>query len=349
MGRVAPDGVARFKDVICEADVASFLVAVEIAPPDAAVPLKQALLDACARASEERCVEPQPEQTEPNIVAIVSWQDAQHARLEVALRREQRWVARTMAFSDQDPAEERWRAVGLVIGTLASLIANNKEPPPEETLPRAAPPADLPKPTPTPAPSPTPSEPAASARPPEHDEGLPTHAPAPLPPAHDGWVSASLVVGTALDHGAPRMGGEIDANIILGKSVYGVVGLAYSGGLTRIEGVQSTFAEALAGLLYEEKLSRTLSACVHGEGLVLRFAPSVADSNGGTTDGERWLGGVRLGADVLFWGADPVGFFLGGAGQWTAAATDVRFEGKPVGSAPSLGYVVKVGTSIGFR
>src|ERR1043165_6085303 len=150
MGRAAPDGVARFKGVICGADVASFLVAVEIAPPDAAAPLKQALLDACARASEERCVEPQPEQSEPNIVAIVSWQDAQHARLEVALRRKQRWVAPTMAFSDQDPAEERWRAVGLVIGTLASLIAQNKEPPPEETLPHAAPPTELPKPAPNP-------------------------------------------------------------------------------------------------------------------------------------------------------------------------------------------------------
>jgi hypothetical protein len=212
------------------------------------------------------------------------------------------------------------------------------------------PPAEPPPAAPVPAPGPKSGGTPEPAEPPQHDEPLPGGpVPVPLPPAHNGWVSASLVVGTALDRGAPRMGGELDADIVLGKPVYALVGLAYSGGLTRVDGVQSTFAEAFAGLLYEQELARRLSICAHGEALLQRFSPSVAEGSGGTTDGERWLGGARLGADVLFWGADPVGFFIGGAGRWTAAPTDVRFSGKPIGTAPALGYVLRAGTSIGFR
>ena len=96
-----PGRPRRARGVLYASEMVQALVAVEIAPPDAAAPLKQSLLDACGRAAEERCAEPQGEQ-EPNVVAIVSWADPLHARLEVALRREQRWVVRTMGFGAQD-------------------------------------------------------------------------------------------------------------------------------------------------------------------------------------------------------------------------------------------------------
>jgi hypothetical protein len=328
------------------------LVAVEIAPPDAGASLKQSLLDACSRAAEVRCTEPQGEQADPNIVAIVSWRDPQHARLEVALRREQRWVVRTMAFAEQDAPEERWRAVGLVIGTLASLIARNVEPPPDDGNTRPLPPASAtggpPPVSAPPAEHSDSDEPPASE--PDHVEAAsivetPTNEPTPRP----AWLGISVVVGSALDRGAPRLGAELDGQLRLAGSLYGLAGIAYSASVARVDGVQTSFAEAFAGLLYAHDLGHAFAAAVHAEGVLERFSPSIDSSSGGATEGERWLGGARLGADVFYWGLEPVGFFLGGAAKWTAGQTDVQASGKYVGSTPTLGYVFRAGTSFGFR
>jgi hypothetical protein len=328
------------------------LVAVEIAPPDAGTSLKQSLMDACSRAAEERCTEAQGEQADPSIIAIVSWRDPLHARLEVALRREQRWVVRTMAFAEQDAAEERWRAVGLVIGTLASLIAHNVEPPPEEGAARPLPPASgasgsASKGTAPPVSADADGPPASQ---PDHVEPpsiveSPTYEPPPRP----AWVGLAVVVGSALDRGSPRLGAELDGHLRLAGSVYGLAGGAYSASLSRVDGVQTTFVEAFAGLLYARELSRAFAATFHAEGLLERFAPSLDPASGGTTEGERWLGGARLGMDAYYWGLEPVGFFLGGSGKWTAGQTDVQASGKYVGSTPALGYVFRAGTSFAFR
>jgi hypothetical protein len=328
------------------------LVAVEIAPPDAGASLKQSLLDACSRAAEERCTEPQVEQGDPNIVAIVSWRDPLHARLEVALRREHRWVARTMAFAEQDAPEERWRAVGLVIGTLASLIARNVEPPPEEGSIRPLPPAS--GTTGAPPASAPPAERTNADEPPsgepDHVEPAsivesPTNEASPRP----AWLGVSIVVGSALDRGAPRLGGELDGHLRLAGSLYGLAGIAYSASVARVDGVQTSFAEAFAGLLYAHLLGDSFTGVIHAEGMLERFAPSIDSSSGGVTEGERWLGGARLGVDAIYWGLEPVGFFLGVAGKWTAGQTDVQASGKYVGSTPTIGYVLRAGTSFGFR
>jgi hypothetical protein len=335
--------------------MAPALVAIEIAPPDAAPPLKQSLLDACGRSAEAPCVEAQGEQAEPSIVAIVSWQDPLHVRLEVALRHEQRWVVRAMAFAEQDAPEERWRAVGLVIGTLGTLIAQNKEPPGTEASHAVAPPGAAEGPGPVePALPPLRSEPAPAVPP---VEGTPDHvapgesgtAPAGNEKHRDGWVGAALVVGSALDHGSPRMGAELDGQVHLGSSVYALVGFSYSAALARVDGVQTTFAEAFAGLLYAREVSKNYNAAFHVEALAERFSPSITSGDGGPTEGERWLGGARAGADVFYWGLEPIGFFLGAAAKWTAGATDVRRSGQYVGSAPTLGYVVRAGTAFDFR
>jgi hypothetical protein len=326
------------------------LVAVEIAPPDAAAPLKQSLLDACGRAAEERCAEPQGE-LEPNIVAIVSWADPLHARVEVALRREQRWVVRTMGFGAQDAPEERWRAVGLVIGTLASLMAHNKEPPPQEEI--STPPAPKEEP-PAPAPTvvaPPPPTPPVQLSPPEPDHVVvqPRHEATAEERMRRGFVSASVVVGSALDRGSPRLGGELDGHLLLGSGIYALAGAAYSASLARVGGVETTFAEAFLGLSYAHELGASFTSVIHAEALGERFSPSIQDGNGGPSSGERWLGGARLGADVYFWRTEPVGFFLGVSAKWTAGVTDVRAQGDYVGSAPAFGYVIRAGAALGFR
>ena len=342
------------------------LVAVEIAPPNAAAPLKQSLLDACSRAAEERCVEPEGEQ-EPNVVAIVSWTDPLHARLEVALRREQRWVVRTMGFAAQDAPAERWRAVGLVIGTLATLMAHNKEPPPEPaSKPSPSEPVSrLPPSEPVSKPSPSEEEPSPPAAPPIAPvPPATTVAPAPpevdhvveppptvraAGPARRGFVGAGVVVGSALDRGSPRVGGEIDGHLLLGAGIHAQAGAAYSAAVARVGGVETTFAEAFLGLAYVNNLGASFTSCFHAEALGQRFSPSIVNGGGGQTSGERLLGGARIGADVYFWGATPIGFFAGAAAKWTAGVTDVRSDGAFIGTAPSLGYVVRAGAAFGFR
>jgi hypothetical protein len=330
----------------------SALVAVEIAPPDAGTALKQSLLDACSRAAEERCTEPQGEQTEPNIVAIVSWRDPLHARLEVALRREQRWVVRTMAFADQDAPEERWRAVGLVIGTLASLIARNIEPPPADGEARPTTTPSGPGGTPPPAPAPPASADRAAPPAEEPDHVAPpaiVESPTYEPPPRTAWLGIAVVVGSALDRGAPRVGGELDGHLRLAGDLYGLVGGSYSAATARVDGVQTSFAEAFAGLLYARDLGHAFTATFRAEGLLERFAPSIDSASGGATEGERWLGGARAGVDAFYWGLEPVGFFLGGGIKWTPAPTDVEVSGKYVGSTPTIGYVFRAGTSFAFR
>src|SRR5215471_6679784 len=167
----------------------SALVAVEIAPPDAGTALKQSLLDACSRAAEQRCTEPQGE-TEPNIVAIISWRDPLHATVEVALRREQRWIVRTMAFVDQDAPEERWRAVGLVIGTLASHISHNIEPPPVEgNGPTLPPPSGGSGSSPAGVTLPAPAVVAGPPEEPDRVEPAPiVETPMYVPPPRPAWI-----------------------------------------------------------------------------------------------------------------------------------------------------------------
>jgi hypothetical protein len=325
--------------------MAPALVAVEIAPPDAAAPLKQSLLDACSRAAEEQCVEAQGEQ-EPNVVAIVSWADPFHTRLEVALRREQRWVARTMGFGPRDAPEERWRAVGLVIGTLASLMAHSKEPGAVDSAPGPATAAPQGPPSPaTPVPlSPPPAEAAPEPAAP-NPASVPDHVAEPRPsessttvtPFRRGWLEASAVIGSALDRGSPRLGAELDGHLHLGNGIYASLGAAYSTAASRVDGVQTTFAEAFLGLLYARELGASFSGALHAEALGERFSPSIDGGNGGPTSGERWLGGARFGADVCYWA------------KWTAGVTDVDSAGKFVGSAPAFGYVFRAGATYGFR
>ncbi|HEX4339071.1 MAG TPA: hypothetical protein VH062_24355 [Polyangiaceae bacterium] len=332
--------------------MAPALVAVEIAPPDATPLLKQSLLDACSRAAEESCVIAQGEQ-EPNVVAIVSWGDPLHARLEVALRREQRWVVRAMGFEQRDAPEERWRAVGLVIGTLASLMAHNKEVPvAPETKPTPLPvPAPAPPVAAAPGP-PLPPEEPATEQPLTGDrvaEPIPTESVTERPPSRHAFIDAALVVGSALDRGPPRLGAEVDGHLLLVGDVYALLGAAYTTATSRVAGVQTTFAEAFIGVSYVRELGSAFTLALHAEALGERFSPSIESGNGGPSSGERWLGGARAGADVYLWRTDPLGFFAGAAAKWTSGVTDVSDGGTFVGSAPSFGYVVRAGAAYGFR
>lgn len=334
-------------------------VVVEIAPPESPQALRQALVDACSRAVRDAvCTDGAAPGGEPAaVVAMVSWKDASNVHIEIAIRATEQWVARDVVFDDHDPPEERWRAAGLVIGTLASVMEHGVQLPPEgrpvappEPPPSPAPPVTAsaaPPPPPPPLAEPVPAP--APARPASEEEagrepGTPAPAPASATPRH-GWLHAAAIAGSALDSGPPRVGGEIAGHALVAASgLYASAGLSYSEGAGRVHGVRTSFAEAFAGLLFARKLSATLTTALHAEGTCQGFAPSENDvAADGPKSGQRWIGGLRLGADLIVWAAEPAGVFIGGSGRWNAGVTDVRVGDTVIGSSPAFGYAARAG------
>lgn len=349
-------------------------IAVEIAPSDSSPELRQVLLDACTRAVQETtCVESNAQSSAtPVVVAIVSWRDANNVRLEVALRLERRWIVRDVTFGANDDPAERWRAAGLVIGTLASVVANGgptaveseAQPAPEvgseQGVDSTAPPAETSPPPATTTPPPPP--PPAAARPTTPSPAKTvaaqstTHirdtgerrkiAAEPLPP---GWMELAGIFGSALDSGPWRAGGELAARAIIPTlPLFGSIGISVSTTLGRVTGVSALWTEMVAGLGYRYELDGPF--CLQGrlEGIAQRFSVSIADGEQAPTSGDRWIVGARAGADVAWWTWKNVGFVLGGTASWNSGTTEVRLGGERVASSTPLSYAVRAGVAYAF-
>lgn len=308
-------------------------VVVEIAPQEAPEALREALLDACTGAAQgARCVEGTPEEGDAaDVVAIVSWRDAESVRLEVALRRKNEWVARDLDFSETDIEEERWRTVGLVIGTLGSVLVNEdrSEPAPPPPEPPPAPPPPEPPPLPPP-PRPMPSPESGPRR---------------------GFVSLGATLGSAFRTGAPRLGGVLDGALLVHgrgrEGFYATAGVGYAERLGRGGDVRATWLEGSLGAAFVRELGASVGVVLRADGFVERFAASV-DTGGAPSTASRVTGGARLGADLAWWPLEPLGIFAGGGARWTAGTTEVRSGEQPAGTTPALGYFLRLGVGYGF-
>jgi len=117
----------------------------------------------------------------------------------------------------------------------------------------------------------------------------------------------------------------------------------------RYQHVRTTWTEAFAGFVLARPISGRLEWDVHAEGLVQRVeADADVPGAGSPTNGARWLGGGRLGADLRYWAADTLGVFVGVSGQAIAGVTTVRVADEGVGTATALGYVARAGISFGM-
>ena len=82
------------------------IVAVELTTSEAPAALQRSLLDACsAGLRRAECVLAARGDAKPAAVAMVSWTDPAHARVEVGVERAEGadWRVRELAFSPQDP------------------------------------------------------------------------------------------------------------------------------------------------------------------------------------------------------------------------------------------------------
>ena len=333
-------------------------VVVEIAPPDAPLPLRQALLSACSRAVHDSgCVEGDTAQA-PSVVAIVSWRSGTHVRIDVALRPERAWETREIDFETTDAPEERWRAVGLAIGTLASAFVEPEGAAPSPST-SVTPPANAPTATPPAAPSAPPQKkpPAQPPPPPSPPEEVERRGEAeepaternvPLPPLR-AFVDAGALAGPALQGISARVGGEVDGRLrVFDGGVFASLGAAYAASATTPSGVEITFLDGFVGLALARDFDR-FSGLVHADAVLRRLALAIGPGDAGPRSGARWLGGARVGLEGIYWATPGFGIFVGASGDVLSGATDVQVTEHEVGRVGAFGYLVRAGVSVGIR
>jgi hypothetical protein len=166
-------------------------------------------------------------------IAIVTWEEGDHARVEVGIRREpvSEWRLRELTFQAADADIERYRSVGFVIGSLTTA-AREEAAAPEPPAPKPKPEPPPPKPI-----SPPPAEPKHEAAPPRSGGGF-----------KRGWVGIAGMLGGGLDRGKARYGAEV----AVGVRIVPHLGVVVSGGAsTRArddKGMKPEWLEAGVGL-----------------------------------------------------------------------------------------------------
>lgn len=296
------------------------LSAVETASPNASV-----LIAACSAAVTDGECKLGPESGETRAVVIVSW-DAAHSRAHIEIGVPQdgrnRWTNRDLDFIASDPEPERWKSVGLVIGTLVGQAER------ERTEPKTTAPAPTPPPvTPPPAPAPKTDEP-----------------PPQTPPPNRLWLGAELVVGPALDDGSWRFGpGVVGVYDVAPDRVFALTTLRYMVRPADSQDVDARWIGVSLGVGLHHEPARGWRIEGRAETLLERMDATLSsverDSDG------RWLPGMRIaiGGARLFdrWGALTLGLEATGVSKGTL----VTLRGERIGRAPPLTW----GASAGFR
>jgi hypothetical protein len=306
-------------------------VVIELSTADAASPNATALVDACSAAVSDGECRLGQENRDARAIVIVSWNpEHRRAHIEIGIAREgkDRWSRRDLDFAESDPEPERWKAVGLIVGTLVGE-AERSQPPASET----------PKET-TPSP-PGPSSPSAQLTPP------PATAPPPGPsptPARHRWIGATVLAGPAFDDRSWRFGPGLVGVVDLPLPQLFVSGSASY--LMRPEDKHDVDARWFVlslgvGLHHEAGASRRVEGSV--EAVLDRMDATVTSSQFDRAG--RWLPGVQLGIGGSYlvdrWGAVTAGAFATALSKGTV----ITVAGEKVGRAPPLTW----GFSLGFR
>jgi hypothetical protein len=198
-------------------------IVVDLGPYVAAAELRY-VLDACNEVVAEGACLPQGEQgdVEPRALAVARTEDraARVVEIEVRLMHSEQPLVRTLRFTREDPARERWRSVGLAIATLvgegqraqeAEQAAREAEAPTRSAPPPSAPPPSAPPP---PAPPPTPVLEDARAE---------------VEPLAGVFIGVGVFGGPALADGSGRVGASLRGGwasssglMLLGSAGYSV-------------------------------------------------------------------------------------------------------------------------------
>lgn len=282
------------------------------------------------------------EGTDSRAVVIVSW-DSEHRRahLEIGVPHQgsNRWRSRDLTFGEADPEPERWKAVGLVVGTLVGEAERERDSPSEASTSSGPTPANAPAATGTPAsPAPKPATPSAAVEPQRPKTGRLPDSRAPR-----NWVGVEFAAGPALDDGSWRYGPGLVAVFELDIPMFVVATARYLARPEDSRDVEARWFVLSAG-----------AGVSHDAGSGWRFegtSEMVLDRMDASITTERfdqsgrWLPGARLGIGVAKrldrWGAASLGLHATALTKGTV----VTVGGEQVGRAPPL----TLGISAGFR
>jgi len=117
-------------------------IAVEVPAGSATAEQAEALLRACnVAAAPDRCETAGATSETPAAFAVVSWQGELAVHVEVGHPGADGWLERRIIFAPEDPALERWQAVGYAIGTLYGATEKKSAAPAPTLTPEQASPA----------------------------------------------------------------------------------------------------------------------------------------------------------------------------------------------------------------
>ena len=275
----------------------------------------QYVLDACNEVVADGVCLPKGDASleEPRAIAIAK-RTASVIEIEVQLMDSQQPpLLRTLRFTREDPARERWRSVGLAIATLvgegqraeeeAVQAAREAEAPASATEPAQAPPEPSPAP-PVVAAAPSPAPPVVAESPPQaardQDEVIAQHGV---------FLGVGAFGGSALDDGSGRLGASLRGGWLSRSGILLLGSASYSLRAGSDDALDVTWLAFEAGVGYSVSLSNQLSLGLSVQAGVeqLRFEASA----GGVESSTSVLNPVlTLGVDGGWQPWDAFGFWV---------------------------------------
>lgn len=260
--------------------------------------------------------------------AVVAWLDQEHLSARVQFRRGgELWAQRDVQFSATDSADQRERALGLIVAAYAmGTQASAPEEPPEATPP------------PQPKPESKPRVPDTTA--PARDEG-PRDDETNDAPSRYG-VDTGVFLGPGLDRGASRVG--LLLRPWLRPYDAPLMGVVQVRGAMRPDDPLVTWLSASLGLGARLEPDESLVAVeAHLEAVGERWIASAEDSTGARESKGVFRFGARLGAELQIPQRTPVSGFVGVEGAFLRPKVDVAVADETVGSEPSMTWAVLLG------
>jgi hypothetical protein len=310
-------------------------VIIEMAAPERDARLSAALLDACSHAiAGGACALSGGGSDEGSpAVAIVTWQDQRtRVRIEVGLRRADHaeWLSRSLVFRPEDSEVERFRSAGLVVATLVGDVRAGARPAPEP--PRADDVGAAAR-----------AAPAAPAQPSMPGEAPPTKGPGRGEGAAVA-LDGALLVGSALDRGAPRLGPALRGTVRVLRPLTVTASLRYAVRPADAAGVDVRWLTVGAGLGVTARPAPSFVLRAYFEGL-FELVTASATQPAGDDHRSRALPVARVGADAAWLPSEHVGPAL--AIEGTAhQGTVVEIHGQPVEREGLLGVTGLIGLRV---
>jgi len=317
-------------------------VVVEVTAASPEAPQLAAMLEACGRAvGATECVLARQAPEPPyEAVAIVTWEGEGRVRVEVGLQAGERtpWRSRELVFQATDLELERWRAIGFVVGTLATAARSEPEPAPSST----------PRPEPEPPPAIGDRSQPSRDRPPQPE---PRRKPKPESDAlRRVWAGAGWSIADGLDSKLERNGAYGRVGFRPARlPVFACASLGY-GTTSQVDALLTTSSfDAGLGLGVVLLDSGPFALDLALEAVGERFSAQASDPFLGTSERARWVGIARTRAELAWYWSDFVGASTFGEVGYRGGNTAVSIEGRQIGETATLSYGLGLGLSLRFR